>query len=297
MKKSTAEKTAIKDAIGGDKLYQQRARNALPRLVRQAKAEQPIYYSDLAQELRMPNPRNLNYVLGTIGNALIDLGEYEKREIPPLQSLVISKNTDMPGEGFEGFLVDRATYRKSSRKRKRIIIHQLHDTIFQYERWDEVLDFFGLEPVKIKLKSPKKPPGRGKGGKYGGGEESKEHKRLKNFISKNPQIIGLPKKVAPGKVEYELPSADKIDVMFNNGDELVGVEVKSINSGENDLARGIYQCVKYSALIEAVQMVNQKKLKSRTILVIEGELPPDIIELKNILGVEAMGIDPLKSGK
>jgi len=46
MKKSTAEKTAIKDAIGGDKLYQQRARNALPRLVRQAKAEQPIYYSD-----------------------------------------------------------------------------------------------------------------------------------------------------------------------------------------------------------------------------------------------------------
>ena len=94
-----------------------------------------------------------------------------------------------------------------------------------------------------------------------------------------------------------ITSADKIDVMFNNGDELVGVEVKSINSGENDLARGIYQCVKYSALIEAVQMVNQKKLKSRTILVIEGELPPDIIELKNILGVEAMGIDPLKSGK
>ncbi len=56
--------------IEGKKLYQERARKALPLLVRQALANQPILYSDLAQELDMPNPRNLNYVLGSIGYTL-----------------------------------------------------------------------------------------------------------------------------------------------------------------------------------------------------------------------------------
>jgi hypothetical protein len=52
--------------LSGSKLYQERARKALPLLVRQAKAEQPIYYSALAEYLDMPNPRNLNYVLDYI---------------------------------------------------------------------------------------------------------------------------------------------------------------------------------------------------------------------------------------
>ena len=56
--------------ISGDKLYQERARRALPLLVRQAQAHAKIYYLDLALELGMPNPRNLNYVLGSIGQAL-----------------------------------------------------------------------------------------------------------------------------------------------------------------------------------------------------------------------------------
>jgi hypothetical protein len=46
--------------MSGDKLYQERARRAMPILVRQALASQPIYYSDLAEELGMSNPRNLN---------------------------------------------------------------------------------------------------------------------------------------------------------------------------------------------------------------------------------------------
>jgi len=54
----------------GKKLFQQRAVRALPVLVRQAKAEQTIFYSDLAQELGMPNARNLNAVLGAVADAL-----------------------------------------------------------------------------------------------------------------------------------------------------------------------------------------------------------------------------------
>ena len=46
----TGEKTFEAD-IMGDKLYQVRARKALPILVRQAKAQQTITYTDLAIEL------------------------------------------------------------------------------------------------------------------------------------------------------------------------------------------------------------------------------------------------------
>ena len=69
---STAE---ISSGLEGDKLYQQRAREALPLLVRQAKAGKKIYYANLANEINIPNPRNLNYPLGSIGTALIDLSE------------------------------------------------------------------------------------------------------------------------------------------------------------------------------------------------------------------------------
>jgi hypothetical protein len=59
VKRQTA-KIANPDLLDGEKLYQERARLTLPYLVRQAKAGQTIYYSDLAKEINIPNPRNLN---------------------------------------------------------------------------------------------------------------------------------------------------------------------------------------------------------------------------------------------
>ena len=67
--------------ISGDKLYQERARKALPLLVgrallvRQARAPRTIFYSELAPELGMKFPLNLNRVLGYIGEALTLLSE------------------------------------------------------------------------------------------------------------------------------------------------------------------------------------------------------------------------------
>ena len=93
----TDEKTK---SIEGEKLYQQRARKAFPLLVRQALANQPILYLDLAQELEMPNPRNLNYVLGCIGQTLQEISVEWKEEIPPINCLVINKTKGLPGGGL-----------------------------------------------------------------------------------------------------------------------------------------------------------------------------------------------------
>jgi hypothetical protein len=60
MKRPAGTAKVSKQMLGG-KLYQKRAQAALPLLVRQAEARVPVSYGDLADELEMPNPRNLNF--------------------------------------------------------------------------------------------------------------------------------------------------------------------------------------------------------------------------------------------
>ena len=231
----------------------------------------------------MPNPRNLNYVLGFIGEALVELGHKWRIPVPPIQCIVINKITGLPGEGFYDIFPEARKYKKSTNKEKKDIVKQYLRDVFYFDQWHEVLDEFGLAPY-LKNFSIENSKIFG----YGGGGESKEHKEFKEFVSKNPQLIGLPIRISPGKIEFELPSTDAVDILFANGSELIGVEVKSRISDRNDIIRGIYQCIKYKALIEAMQIVKQIKPNAKTILVLENELPNELISLKNILGVEVI---------
>ncbi len=109
----TAQKAC--DFLSGDKLYQQRARAVLPVLVRQAKATQKIYYGDLAAEVSIPNPRNLNYPLGSIGNALKSLSKKWAIKIPQIQCIVVNKGSELPGEGI-GWFIDKKDFNKRIKK-------------------------------------------------------------------------------------------------------------------------------------------------------------------------------------
>jgi hypothetical protein len=129
----TAEK-ANSNLLYGDKLYLKRARITLPYLVRQAKAGKTIYYSDLALEINIPNPRNLNFILGAIGNALIKLDS----SIPMIQCLVINKQTNFPGDGIDGF-IDKKNFSKLNRTQKTETLNRALNDIFSYTQWDWVL--------------------------------------------------------------------------------------------------------------------------------------------------------------
>ena len=129
MKKSTAE-IANSDILDGSKPYLQRARLALPVLVRQAKAGQTIHYSDLADEIDISNPRNLNYPLGAIGNALKELGKRTNKDIPQIQCIVTNKQNDLPGEGIEGFIAK--DYSKLSKTERQNIVKHVLNKIFIY---------------------------------------------------------------------------------------------------------------------------------------------------------------------
>ena len=181
MAKRQTAKIVNSDLLDGEKLYQERARLTLPYLVRQAKAGQTIYYSDLAEEIEIPNPRNLNYVLGAIGNALIDLGKRTKTEIPPIQCVVINKRQELPGEGI-GWFISPADFGKLNKTQKQKVVAAQLTKIYTYQHWDWVLQQLELDPVPTNLDDELEEAKNGRGG-----GESEQHKKFKAFISKNPR--------------------------------------------------------------------------------------------------------------
>jgi hypothetical protein len=270
--------------LAGDKPYMRRARQALPILVRQARAGEKIAYSDLAEELRMPNPRNLNYVLGYIGRAIQKLAKTWKTKIPPIQCVAVNKSTGIPGEGIGWFISDLEDFKKRSREERRQIVEIELVKVFNYARWDEVLSAFGLKPVEVQsviatLKSKAK--------KNGGVGEREDHRRLKEYVAGNPEVLGL-SGFEKGETEFPFPSADRIDVMFKQGKQWVGVEIKGPSSDDGDLVRGLFQCVKYIALLEANIKSDLKKDHARVLMVSARRLPGPLKELKSILGVEVL---------
>lgn len=284
MRGEVVETAKIAEPLTGDKLYQQRARQALPLLIRQAQAEEPITYENLASELQMPNPRNLNYVLGSIGKTLNNLAEAWAEGVPPLQCLVVNKGSGFPGEGISWFIRDLADYNKLSRRQRRQVIDTELTKIYGYKKWHKVLKEFGLKPAQQDFSVFNK---KASAGGRGGGE-SKEHLELKKYVSAHPQSIGLPFNISPGDIEHNLPSGDTLDVFFENKKEHIGVEVKSVCSDVADLTRGLYQCIKYQAVLEARLAATGKPQNVRTILVLGGHLPSELFPLKNILGVEVV---------
>ncbi|OIX91207.1 hypothetical protein BFS14_23965 [Serratia fonticola] len=272
----------VSETLEGDKLYQQRARMALPLLIRQAHAGEPITYENLAAELGMPNPRNLNYVLGCIGQSMIAVEKSWGTEVPPIQCLVVNKNTGLPGEGISEFLGNLSSYSKLSKRQRRLIVDTELAKIYSFPSWHKILTLFDLSPAASDFTKLIH-----KAQNFRGGGESKAHKALKEYVASNPKKIGL-KGEAIGQQEYRLPSGDSIDVLFEFRTEYVAIEVKPASSKDADLTRGIYQCVKYQAVLEAMQRTTDKKINLRTILVIAGELSSSLIALKNILGVEVI---------
>jgi hypothetical protein len=282
---NTRDETAISvDDMHGDKLYQRRARRALPILVQQAGLGTSMTYSMLAKRMRMPNARNLNYVLGSVGRTLQDLGRRWHEKIPPIQCLVVNKHSDLPGEGFLGFLQrSRGTLSKVGLRRA---IEDEMDRAYRYPRWGEVLAALGLEAlgdgdVGSLVQQARFVRGRG----APGSKESLAHRQLKERIAADPRLVGLPRSMGPGVVEYKLPSGDVVDVLFEAHSRRIAVEVKSRISIDGDVARGMFQCVKYLAVLDAQDRADGANRRNEVLLACDRGLTPELSRLRRRLGV------------
>jgi hypothetical protein len=272
--------------LTSDKLYIQRARLALPILVRQAKINRPINYSELAQEIGMPNPRNLNYVLGAVGNALLTVAKkWGTSRLPLLNCLVVNQSTLLPGDGIYVF-IEKQDFIKMTNTQKKVFVDKMLSEIFTFPDWDRVLFELKIKPIRTAFNNNYGPLIKAYNTKHGKGE-SNDHKNFKNFLSKHPEIFGLPS-CHIGQVEYEFPSADTIDVLFKTSSFVIGIEAKSHLSNIIDIIRGLFQCIKYEALIAAEQKVNDITPNFKVFLALEGKFPDELIGIKNVLGINVL---------
>ena len=142
-------------------------------------------------------------------------------------------------------------------KDRRAYIEAAMKAVFDYgHRWDRVADALGApaldaasgiidkgEPIELPKLSRT----------YG--VESQAHKALKAWIVDNPGWVSEygEFKTKHGGNEHCISSGDRLDAYFDNGCLRLAVEVKASNASDDELMRGVYQCIKYRAVLRAEQ--------------------------------------------
>jgi hypothetical protein len=267
----------------GDKPYQERARRALPILVRQAKAGRTILYGELADELGISNPRTLGWPLGAVGNEMLKLGGRWGCKVPPIQALVVNKGSGLPGEGISWFAPDAAQFKAAPLRLRRQIIDVMLLEVFSFCRWDKVLETYGLTPLpplSIALPSAEEIQA------FDGTGEGEDHRQLKLAIAAHPEWLGLAAAFGLGETECSLYSGDRVDVVFSGQGRRVAVEVKPEGAPVPDVVRGLFQCVKYEAVMNAEERMLQSQRECSSILALGGRLRAELSSLRVTLGVE-----------
>ena len=140
--------------IKGDTFYQKQARKVLCALIERL-LEEPrkriknggpiIIYSDLGGKVGV-NPKYLAEPLNVIEytRRQLNLIFNSKDEVPMINSIVVSDDTDYPSNGINVFLEFE---KKPAEEERKKILDQKMKEVFEYpkEKWYEVLEELGLE--------------------------------------------------------------------------------------------------------------------------------------------------------
>jgi hypothetical protein len=142
-----------------------------------------------------------------------------------------------------------------------------------------------LKPVfgRVGPNKPLKLPKHGQGG----GDESTQHLNLKEWVRNHPAFIkdkGYGQ-FEPGESEYRLSSGDKLDVHFGTLARRLAVEVKPSRASLDEFQRGVYQVVKYRAVMRAEQIAKALIPQAEAVLVTTLSPDPESRELMRRLGV------------
>lgn len=233
-------------------------------------------YSDLNKLIGYESGLNssIGHMLGSSDSVLKRLQELTGEDIPTPNSLVCNASSGIPSDGLS--FVTKEAYEEMSKEDKRKFIAQLNSVAIHYDKWDWVLAQLGLKPA-ISLSDIEEI----RSGKiHGFGGEGSEHKTLKEYIASHPKLVGAKEN---GITEHILLSGDRLDVWFPSS--RIAVEVKPSISPDADILRGLFQCVKYKATLDAEAAIMGEKPEAKILLVISGKLSSSNKEIQKILGV------------
>ena len=117
------------------------------------------------------------------------------------------------------------------------------------------------------------------------GKESKAHESLKRKIAGDPAMVGV-KTAENGVEEHLLWSGDRVDIYFAKA--AVAVEVKTADAGFSEIHRGIFQCIKYKAVLQAQQKCDCESPTADCLLALGGALPEELQDIAKLLNVRVM---------
>ena len=292
-------------ALLGNGWTKDTARNMLPLLVWCAENKKKITYGQLDKEIqrrRLGDHANVvvyGHPAGTIGNALLETEQETGKKIPPLNVLVVNAKSGIPGSGCDYYLktyLDDKPKEELTVEQRKAMSEEIMEEVWQFDDWKSLLSSYGLHPLQgdiPALHSEKLQKRKANKSGWSGEPESESHRLLKEWVAKNPQILKSKISFRAGHTEWLFASADRVDVMFENKEGCLAVEVKSEISNDADLERGIYQCVKYQALLRAELKANGLIPNGIAVLVTVRQLPLQLQELADLLSVKIIKVAPV----
>ena len=244
-----------------------------------------LTYGEVAKSVGYPEPytgnlfsKNIGDTLGVMGHMFDDI-IIRSDSVPMIQALVVAHNTKLPSDGLKEFY---PTYPGLSPEKKRDLAKTEYQKIFRFgDNWDLLAEDLRIqiegsnEKTRVSVKNLRNPFGS---------EGSPEHREIRDFIAHHPEAIGL-SHPTNSYTEYPLKSGDCVDVVLEYEDRIVAVEVKSRRSGTDDLERGLYQCIKYDAVLKAEVLIYGSPKTVDCFLVVEGELSKPLIKVQRSLGL------------
>lgn len=258
-------------------------KRAIPILVRWAKhGIRNNEYNHLNRELGYAKGYSgIGLQLGYIAIVLGKLSELTGVSIPLPNALVNGKGKGMPSKGLA--IVEPSFSKAKNKNEQKEVAHDLQTEAIEYPHWDWVLSVLGLKPSVIDTSSQEKEIRKGKGS---GGGEGEEHKALKKYVYDHPEQFGI-KKVVSKEMEHILLSGDKLDVYFELKDgSKVAVEIKPSTSPDDDILRGLFQCLKYQTILDAEDRLHGQDSLNRVFIVLGGRLSAENGKVRHLFGIE-----------
>ena len=257
-------------------------RIAIPVLIQWAKlGKTDSTYKHLIHAFGYKKFSGIGKILGRVDDVLKFLSRQSGEKIPTLNALCKNQKTQLPSHGFSYV---KKRFEKLSFSEKQIYVNGLNLKAIQYQKWDWVLEQLKLKPIILLETNAFNNYLESNYSGFGG--EGIEHKKIKDFISNNPNSI-ISKAVEETETEHILPSGDKLDVYFKlkNGNH-IAVEVKPSTAPIFDITRGIFQCVKYQSVMDAMRNVTSGNYENKTILVLGKSMPTQCKQLAELLNID-----------
>lgn len=231
--------------------------------------------------------------VGLTGGTLMEhFHEFDER-LPLLNVLLVLQNGRLPSDGAGPFLAKRfgvprlanKDFRKMNPAQWRHFSEKAADEVYAFSDWPKIYKRvygFDWRPSGVfnstKIGSEKDGIPRGRGG------EGPHHEALRLWVKRYPRKVAPSLTVDRSETEADLPSGDRVDVVYYAGSRTIAIEVKSRDSNEADLTRGVFQCVKYLAVLKAMDLRSNSPVS--TLLLTETPLPAAVAALAAVLQIK-----------